>query len=52
MNRLELLRRAVGNYTKVEIQVQDAIGIIYMNSPKDLNSLDSEMKDNICRGLK
>lgn len=59
MERLTLLRNQLSGstnpngYTRVQVErIEDGqIGVIRMNSPKDLNALSKEMKDNLIRAL-
>jgi len=38
-------------FTKVEIKVENKIGIIYLDSQKDFNALSAEMKSNIIKNI-
>ena len=60
MKRLELFAQQItGNeksqyaYKKIAVEIKEdaALGLIYMNSPKDLNSLGSDMKDDLSAAL-
>lgn len=59
MERLELLSHGIAGqcekraYKKVSIEVNEATacGVIYMNSPKDLNALDTDLKDDLVAAL-
>lgn len=40
-----------GLFRKVEIKVENKIGIIYLDSQKDFNALSAEMKSNIIKNI-
>lgn len=49
-NRMSsLITRSI--FTKVETKVENKIGIIYMDSQKDFNSLSVDMKSNIVKSI-
>ena len=55
MNRISLLRNALNQNnnndlmkkTEIEIINNGKVGIIYLNSPKDLNALSRQMKSEL-----
>lgn len=56
MERLSLIRNHLAEsqaYTKIETEVfSDNVGIIYLNSPKDLNALTSAMKKELSQAIR